>query len=105
MTQLLAKARKSLVLLTLISFSSAIVAQQPAPERYPGDNQDEDIIRISTALAQIDLTVLDKQGHFVEGLRPEQFQLLVDGKPQAISFFEQVKEHPERRKGMLRIRI
>jgi len=91
MTQLLAKARKSVVLLILISFSSAIFAQQPAPERRPGGNQEEDIIRISTNLAQIDLTVLDAQGHFVEGLRPEQFQLLVDGKPQAISFFEQVR--------------
>lgn len=91
MTQLLAKARKSVALFTLISFSSAILAQQPAPERQPGGNQDEDIIRISTNLAQIDLVVLDAQGHFVEGLRPEQFQLLVDGKPQDISFFEQVK--------------
>ena len=83
MTQLLAKARKSVVLLVLMSFSSAMFAQQPAPN--------EDIIRISTDLAQIDLVVLDAQGHFVEGLRPEQFQLLVDGKPQDISFFEQVR--------------
>jgi VWFA-related protein len=35
--------------------------------------------------------VFDKQGHFVEGLRREQFELSVDGKPQPISFFEQVK--------------
>lgn len=34
--------------------------------------------------------VFDKQGRFVDGLRPEQFELRVDGKPQAISFFDRV---------------
>ncbi|HEY8226965.1 MAG TPA: VWA domain-containing protein, partial [Pyrinomonadaceae bacterium] len=41
-------------------------------------------------LVQTDVTVLDKNGRFVEGLRPEQFELLVDGKLQTISFFEQL---------------
>jgi VWFA-related protein len=35
--------------------------------------------------------VFDKQGHFVDGLQREQFELSIDGKPQAISFFEQVR--------------
>ena len=34
--------------------------------------------------------VFDKQGRFVDGLKPEQFQLFVDGKPQSVSFFERV---------------
>jgi VWFA-related protein len=34
--------------------------------------------------------VFDKQGRFVEGLRPEQFELTLDGKAQSISFFERV---------------
>src|SRR6185295_15258904 len=37
-----------------------------------------------------DVTVVDKQGRFVEGLQPEQFELRVDGKPQPIAFFERV---------------
>jgi VWFA-related protein len=34
--------------------------------------------------------VFDKKGRFVGGLKPEQFALKIDNKPQAISFFEQV---------------
>ena len=35
--------------------------------------------------------VFDKQGRFVDGLQREQFELIVGGKPQPITFFEQVK--------------
>jgi VWFA-related protein len=51
---------------------------------------DEDVIRVDTSLVQTDISVFDKQGHFIEGLKPEQFVLKVDGKPQPIAFFDQV---------------
>jgi VWFA-related protein len=35
--------------------------------------------------------VFDKKGHFVEGLKPEQFQLKINNNPREISFFEAVK--------------
>jgi VWFA-related protein len=35
--------------------------------------------------------VFDKSGKFVEGLKPEQFELKVDGRAQTVSFFESVK--------------
>jgi VWFA-related protein len=54
-------------------------------------NQADDVIRINTELVQTDLMVFDKQGRFVDGLKPEQFELVLDGKPQAVSFFEQVR--------------
>jgi len=62
---------------------------QNPPQNQPGD-QDE-IIRVNTELVQAAVTVLDKQGHFVEGLEREHFELKVDGKPQPISFFERVQ--------------
>lgn len=58
-------------------------SQQPQPEA-------DDVIRVNTELVQTDVMVFDKQGHFVEGLKPEQFALRIDDKPQTISFFEQV---------------
>jgi VWFA-related protein len=62
-------------------------AQSTTPER---DLQDE-VLRISTDIVQTDLMVLDKQGHAVTGLTREQFELLVDGQPQPILFFESVE--------------
>ncbi|MBZ5495263.1 MAG: VWA domain-containing protein [Acidobacteriia bacterium] len=47
-------------------------------------------IRVNVALVQTDVMVFDRQGHFVSDLKPEQFELRVDGKVQPISFFELV---------------
>lgn len=76
------------VLLTLIAFATAIRGQQTPTKTTPG--QDVDVLRIKTELVQTDLMVFDKQGRFVEGLKPEQFELTLDGKKQPITFFELV---------------
>ncbi len=52
--------------------------------------QDPEVIRVDTELVQTGVMVFDKQGKFVEGLKPEQFEVRVDGKPVSISFFERV---------------
>lgn len=61
----------------------------PGVAQRPVDDQSE-VIRINTELVQTGVVVLDKQGRFVEGLTPSQFQLRVDGKPVELSFFERV---------------
>jgi VWFA-related protein len=50
----------------------------------------EDVVRVNTELVQTDVMVFDKQGLFVDGLKPEQFALKVDNKPRPIAFFERV---------------
>jgi VWFA-related protein len=52
--------------------------------------QSDDVLRINTDLVQTAITVVDKNGRFVDGLDRSQFELTVDGKPRAISFFERV---------------
>jgi len=47
-------------------------------------------IRVRVGLVQTDVTVVDKQGRLVDDLKRDQFELLVDGKPQQISFLELV---------------
>ena len=71
-------------------FQSHAQSKQSAPSAAQPQQQSEDVLRISTDLVQTDVTVLDKQGRFVDNLRREQFELLVDGKPQPIAFFERV---------------
>lgn len=77
-----------LALISLGALFSTAHAQQNQPQT---PQQTDDVIRISTDLVQTDVTVFDKEGRFVNNLRREQFELLVDGKPQPITFFEQVK--------------
>src|SRR3954471_14983523 len=64
-------------------------AQEPTPA--PPAKDDEEVVRISTELVQTDVMVFDGSGKFVDGLKPEQFELRVDGKPQQVVFFERVK--------------
>ncbi|HKB67560.1 MAG TPA: VWA domain-containing protein [Pyrinomonadaceae bacterium] len=52
--------------------------------------EQEDVLRINTELVQTDVMVFDKQGHFVNDLRPEDFELRIDGKLLPISFLELV---------------
>lgn len=82
--------RRALFLLLplCLSLAPCMRAQEPSPIVRP-DASDE-IIRVNTELVQTDVIVLDKGGRFVDGLKPEQFELRVNGKPQPISFFERV---------------
>ena len=71
-----------LLVLVLVACTACFAQQTPAA--------DDNVIRIRTELVQTDLTVLDKNGQFVSGLKPEDFELKWDGKPQPILFFERV---------------
>jgi VWFA-related protein len=62
----------------------------PALAQQPQKPSDDDVLRVKTELVQSAVTVVDKDGHFVNGLSRDQFELVVDGKPRPISFFEQV---------------
>jgi VWFA-related protein len=77
----------TLAVLTLVCLS----AVQSLAQQQPTTPQTEDVLRINTELVQTGVTVLDSRGNFVNGLKREQFELVVDGKPQTISFFEQVE--------------
>ena len=66
------------------------------PVQNLAQQQTEDVVRINTELVQTGVTVVDSRGNFVNGLKREQFELTVEGKPQTISFFEQVEAGSER---------
>lgn len=52
--------------------------------------------RSTTALVEVDVTVLDRQGRFVAGLLPEDLRLFEDGRPQKIQQFYAVTHDPLR---------
>ena len=82
----------------------AVLCVQGSAQNPPAkQNQPVDVIRINTELIQTGVVVLDKHGHFVDGLRPEQFELKVEGKPQPISFFEQIKVGSARERARLAV--
>jgi hypothetical protein len=72
-----------IAILTISLIISAAIGQEPRPSQ-------DDVIRISTELVQTGFVVVDKQGKFVDGLKPEDFVLKVEGKQVTPSFFERV---------------
>lgn len=70
------------LLILLLLLATSVYAQQPQP--------DDDVVRISSNLVQIDAVVTDKDGKPVTNLTAADFELLQDGKPQKITNFSYV---------------
>jgi VWFA-related protein len=67
--------------------AASAAGQTSPPKRAP---EQDDVVRVSTDLVQTDVMVFDKDGHFVDGLKSDQFALKIDNKATPISFFERV---------------
>lgn len=68
--------------------------QRPPQEDAAAAQDDEETVRIETELIQTGVMVFDKSGKFVDGLRQDDFELTVEGKPAQISFFERIAGAP-----------
>ncbi len=77
---------RNITIMFLAFFVSAFAAFGQTPSPTPND----ETIRVKTDLIQTSVTVTDKNNRFVEGLKREQFELRVDGKPLPLEFFERV---------------
>jgi VWFA-related protein len=76
-------AAAALLYLSLFSSSAFSQSSQPAPSPTP----DRDVVRISTSLIQLDVTVTDKNGNPISDLRPEEIELFQNGKKKKITNF------------------
>lgn len=95
------KTRFLLVPTLALSFSVSIMAalaqsatpqpapgrQQPAVSPSPTPPHDEDVVRITTNLVQVDAVITDKNGKLVTDLKPEEVQIFEDQRPQKITNF------------------
>src|SRR5947209_17858491 len=63
-------------------------AQQPTPS--PAEESEEDVVRITTNLVQFDAVVTDKKGNPVNDLRPEDFEVYVNGRKQPVTNFSYI---------------
>jgi VWFA-related protein len=89
-------------LTVLLFLVSAGYSQQTGPEPKPSPPDDQDVVKISTNLIQIDVTVTDRNGKIIKDLRPDEISIFENGKRQNISnfsFVSNVRETPENEKG------
>ncbi|CAN5782944.1 hypothetical protein BH20ACI4_BH20ACI4_34170 [soil metagenome] len=67
-------------------FSLKVICQNPLPTPPPIVDE-TDVIKISTTLIQVDVTVTDKKGNIVTDLKPGDFEVYENGKKQDITNF------------------
>lgn len=89
----------ALLLSLILSVSQSLTAyaqgqQQPPPNPPPPPQQqqennpyDDEVVRITTNLVQVDAVVTDKDGRYVTDLRPEDFEVIEEGRKQEITNF------------------
>ena len=87
------------VLLVFFNLLLPVPGQQPAPQNKPANptadqqppprTEQDDVIRVTTSLVQIDAVVI-KDGKQVTDLTAEDFEILEDGRPQTITNFSYV---------------
>jgi VWFA-related protein len=83
--------------LILLAFSFVVSFAQtptPTPTPKPPENND-DVVKISTTLIQVDVTVTDKNGKVVNDLKAEDFEIFENGEKQNISNFSFINTVPE----------
>src|SRR5438105_12944709 len=85
----------------LLSFHFVLTSgQQPTPttalaRTAPStqDQEEQDVVRITTNLVQVDV-VVTKDGNQVTDLKPEDFEVFEDGKPQKTTNFSYISNIP-----------
>ncbi len=93
--------RRFLIIGLIFQLSLSGFAQQRDPQKQnqplpgadrqqPKPKSDEDVVRISTNLVQVDPVITDSKGKQVTDLRADEVQILEDGKPQKITNFSYI---------------
>ena len=90
--------KATLILLLGISLALPIGGQQSSSTGNQGKRADqepeEEVVRISTNLVQVDVVVTDKDGRQVTDLRADDFEIFEDGRPQRITNFSYINAAP-----------
>jgi VWFA-related protein len=68
----------------MISLAAVSLAQSDKPQENP-----EPTLKINSRAVLVDVIVSDKNGNPVKGLKPNDFTVLEDGKPQSVAYFEE----------------
>jgi VWFA-related protein len=60
----------------------------PPPASKPTPNPEDEVVRVETNLVTTPVSVLDRNGRFIAGLRKQDFKIFENGVPQAITYFQ-----------------
>ena len=82
---LLRNARASLLI--ILAAAASIFAQDPVPTRTPSPSDEGKVVKISTTLIQIDVSVTDRRGNAIRDLQRDEVEIYENGEKQQITNF------------------
>jgi Ca-activated chloride channel family protein len=89
------RALYPILLLGIFVINSFGQTPQTAAPKHPRPEEvgEGDIVRVDTTLVGVPVTVLDREGRFVPGLKREDFHIYEDGEEQPIAYFAPVESN------------
>jgi VWFA-related protein len=81
--------------IAVVAVAGLVLSGRQAPISAPADQPSPAVFRVTTTLVQVDAVVTDSKGRQVTTLQPDDFEIVVDGKPQKITHFSYVSVVPE----------
>jgi Ca-activated chloride channel family protein len=81
--------RLRLCILSVLAIGSTVAAQTAGPASLSADS-----VRVQVNLVNVPVSVVDRQGQPVSGLRRDDFSLTEDGHPETIRVFQATSVHP-----------
>ena len=81
------KKRSLLALILMFALFAPVLGQNPSPTQDEQSKDEQDVVRITTNLIQVDAVVTDKNGKPVTDLREDDFEIQENGKKQDITNF------------------
>lgn len=88
------KKRAALIPTLILCLLTSGMGQTTSPPTQQEQSGDAEVVRITTNLVQLDAVVTDKSGKQVTDLRPEDFEILEDGRPQGITNLSYISIRP-----------
>src|SRR5437867_12600037 len=80
------KIRPSILFTTTLCLF--VAAAQSQEKKEPKKSDDEDVIKVTSNLINLDVIVKDKKGKVITDLKPDDFTVSENGVPQKIEFFD-----------------
>ena len=70
-----------------VLFCASVYSQTARPAATPPPSDETDVVKITTALIQVDVTVTDKKGKIVTDLKPDEIEIFENGEKQKLTNF------------------
>ena len=65
---------------------------QTTPSTTPSANEEDEVVKVETNLVTMPVSVIDREGRFISGLRQQDFRIFENGVEQKVDYFQSIEQ-------------